>query len=412
MLRLDTSTADFASAFAGLVSERREADEDVSRDVAAILARVKADGDPAVAALTEKFDGHRLDWQISVEAAKNAYDALDPALRDALEYAAKRILHYHAKQVPPNSDEIDDAGVRIGARWRAVEAAGVYVPGGRAAYPSSVLMNIIPAKVAGVDRIVMVTPAPGGVVNPAVLAAAYIAGVDEIWRIGGAQAVAALAYGTQTIAPVDVITGPGNAWVAEAKRQLYGVVGIDMVAGPSEILVRQVARRGAGHRFEAKLAGLKEFAGHLRMPKDSRQQFEVALTLEAGNLRCPAVQKSVRRADGIGHARRGTGAQGRARRPHAVSHAQHAGNRALRARARRGHRQCDHRTRAGGDAGVYADGACGEWQVRRRQRSRSGRHRQTPAGIALHRRRQRFADARAGRAVQTNRRPRPGARAL
>ncbi len=237
MVRLDTSSADFASVFAALVSARREADDDVSRDVAAILARVKAEGDPAVAALTEKFDGHSLDWQISLEVAKEAYIALDPKLRDALEYAAKRIHHYHVKQVPEDRDEIDDAGVRIGARWNAVEAAGVYVPGGRAAYPSSVLMNIIPAKVAGVDRIVMVTPAPGGIVNPVVLAAAHIAGVDEIWQIGGAQAVAALAYGTKTIAPVDVITGPGNAWVAEAKRQLYGVVGIDMVAGPSEILV-------------------------------------------------------------------------------------------------------------------------------------------------------------------------------
>ncbi|MEQ1547306.1 MAG: histidinol dehydrogenase [Chakrabartia sp.] len=237
MVRLDAHSADFPSAFAAFVSARREADEDVSRDVTAILARVKAEGDPAVAALTEKFDGHMLDWRVSLETAKEAYETLDPTLRDALEYAAQRILQYHGKQVPEDRDEIDDTGVRIGARWNAVEAAGVYVPGGRAAYPSSVLMNIIPAKVAGVDRIVMVTPAPGGIVNPVVLAAAHIAGVDEIWRIGGAQAVAALAYGTKTIAPVDVITGPGNAWVAEAKRQLYGVVGIDMVAGPSEILV-------------------------------------------------------------------------------------------------------------------------------------------------------------------------------
>ena len=148
-----------------------------------------------------------------------------------------RIRAYHEGQLPADRDYTDAAGVRLGARWRPVDAAGLYVPGGRAAYPSSLLMNAIPAKVAGVERLAVVTPTPGGEVNPLVLAAAHLAGVDEIWRIGGAQAVAALAYGTQRIAPVDVITGPGNAWVAEAKRQLFGVVGIDMVAGPSEILV-------------------------------------------------------------------------------------------------------------------------------------------------------------------------------
>ena len=237
MIRLDNREADFAERFAALVNARREADSDVSRDVAAIVADVKARGDAAVADYTARFDGHALDWRISREACQEALDALDPDLRTALELAATRIRAYHAKQRPIDSDTIDDAGVRLGARWRAVDAAGVYVPGGRAAYPSSVLMNAIPAKVAGVERLVMVTPTPGGVINPLVLAAAALAGVDEVWRIGGAQAVAALAYGTATIAPVDVITGPGNAWVAEAKRQLYGVVGIDMVAGPSEIVV-------------------------------------------------------------------------------------------------------------------------------------------------------------------------------
>ena len=237
MIRLDTRDADFAERFADLVDARREADSDVSRDVAAIVADVKARGDAAVADYTARFDGHTLDWRISREACQTALDALDPDLRTALELAAARIRTYHEKQRPTDSDTIDDAGVRLGARWRAVDAAGVYVPGGRAAYPSSVLMNAIPAKVAGVERLVMVTPTPGGVINPLVLAAAALAGVDEVWRIGGAQAVAALAYGTATIAPVDVITGPGNAWVAEAKRQLYGVVGIDMVAGPSEIVV-------------------------------------------------------------------------------------------------------------------------------------------------------------------------------
>jgi histidinol dehydrogenase len=237
MIRLDNRDIDFAERFTALVNARREADSDVSRDVASIVADVKARGDAAVADYTERFDGHSLDWQVSLADCQAALDALDPELRTALELAATRIRAYHAKQRPSDSDSIDDTGTRLGARWRAVDAAGVYVPGGRAAYPSSVLMNAIPAKVAGVERLVMVTPTPGGVINPLVLAAAALAGVDEVWRIGGAQAVAALAYGTATIAPVDVITGPGNAWVAEAKRQLYGVVGIDMVAGPSEIVV-------------------------------------------------------------------------------------------------------------------------------------------------------------------------------
>ena len=179
----------------------------MAADVSAIIARVRAEGDAAVSDLTHRFDGHDLPWSISLDEAKDAYGAIDPELRDALELAAKRILHYHAKQLPEDRDETDADGVRIGARWGAVEAAGVYVPGGRAAYPSSVLMNIIPAKVAGVNRIVMVTPTPKGEINPAVLAAAYIAGVNEIWRIGGAQAVAALAFGTETVRPVDVITG-------------------------------------------------------------------------------------------------------------------------------------------------------------------------------------------------------------
>ncbi len=237
VIRLSTSSPDFATAFETLVNARREADGDVSRDVAAIIARVRAEGDAAVAELTTKFDGHSLPWRIDLAECRAALAGLDPELRAALELAAARIRTYHDKQKPADSDTTDDAGVRTGARWNAVDAAGVYVPGGRAAYPSSVLMNLIPAKVAGVERLVMVTPTPGGEANPLVLAAAALAGADEVWRIGGAQAVAALAFGTESIAPVDVITGPGNAWVAEAKRQLYGVVGIDMVAGPSEILV-------------------------------------------------------------------------------------------------------------------------------------------------------------------------------
>ncbi|MFC3101826.1 histidinol dehydrogenase [Altererythrobacter lauratis] len=237
---LSTSEADFEKRFARIVNDRRESDKDVAGVVQSILARIKAEGDAALAELTRRYDGFDPEvdgWQIGRDVCEAAFHDLDPSLRAALETAAQRIRAYHAAQLPQNRDYTDDAGVRLGARWGAVEAAGLYVPGGRAAYPSSLLMNAIPAKVAGVGRLVVTTPTPKGEVNPLVLAAAHLAGVDEIWRVGGAQAVAALAYGTGNIAPVDVITGPGNAFVAEAKRQLYGVVGIDMVAGPSEILV-------------------------------------------------------------------------------------------------------------------------------------------------------------------------------
>jgi histidinol dehydrogenase len=238
--RLDSSHAGFADAFDALVNGRREADADVSSAVAQTIRDVRAHGDATLAEMTQRFDGFDLNkagWQIDAAQCKAAYDALEPDLRDALTLAAKRIEAYHAAQLPEDRDYRDSDNVRLGARWSAVDAAGVYVPGGRAAYPSSVLMNIIPAKVAGIGRIVMVTPTPGGATNQTVMAAAHVAGVDEIWRVGGAQAIAALAYGTDRIRAVDVITGPGNAWVAEAKRQLYGVVGIDMVAGPSEIVV-------------------------------------------------------------------------------------------------------------------------------------------------------------------------------
>ncbi len=240
MKRLDVSDPGFAAAFDALVHDRRESASDVSADVAAIIAHVKAEGDAALADYTARFDRFDLDasgWSISKEECAAAYEALAPELRVALNLAAERIRAYHAAQLPEDRDYRDAVGARLGARWRGVDAAGVYVPGGRAAYPSSVLMNVIPAKVAGVERIVMVTPTPDGWANPVVMAAAHIGGVDEIWRVGGAHAVAALAYGTERIAAVDVVTGPGNAWVAEAKRQLYGVVGIDMVAGPSEIVV-------------------------------------------------------------------------------------------------------------------------------------------------------------------------------
>ena len=241
MLRLNSRNPGFAQAFARLVNDRRTSDDDVARDVALILSDVRNRGDAALAEYTRRWDDHSLaadaDWQIDLADCREAFDALQPDLRAALELAAQRIRAFHEGQLPKNRDVRDEAGVRMGARWRAVDAAGLYIPGGRASYPSSLLMNAIPAKVAGVERLVVVTPTPKGLANPLVLAAAHLAGVDEVWRIGGAQAVAALAYGTDRIKPVDVVTGPGNAWVAEAKRQLYGVVGIDMVAGPSEILV-------------------------------------------------------------------------------------------------------------------------------------------------------------------------------
>ena len=239
-MRLDASDAGFEAAFTQLVNARREADSDVSRDVTAIIAAVRDQGDAALHDFTSRFDGHDLDktgWEVSKAERRAALDGLDKALRGAIELAAARITDYHAAQKPADREYVDAVGVRLGARWGAVDAAGLYVPGGRAAYPSTVLMNAIPARAAGVGRVVMVTPTPKGETNPLVLAAAEIAGVDEVWRVGGAHAIAALAYGTDRIRPVDVIVGPGNAWVAEAKRQLYGVVGIDMVAGPSEIVV-------------------------------------------------------------------------------------------------------------------------------------------------------------------------------
>ncbi len=241
MQTLTTLDPNFEKQFSKLVNARREADGDVAGQVQSILSAVKNRGDNALIEYSQRFDGYSLvdddDWIITPQRCAEAYEALEGNLRDALDLAARRIRAYHEAQLPEDRDYVDDEGVRLGAIWRPVDAAGLYVPGGRASYPSSLLMNAIPAKVAGVDRIVVVTPTPKGKSNPLVLAAAHIAGVSEIWRVGGAHALGALAYGTDRIKPVDVITGPGNAYVAEAKRQLYGVVGIDMVAGPSEILV-------------------------------------------------------------------------------------------------------------------------------------------------------------------------------
>lgn len=237
-LELSTADTDFAARFADFVDAGRETASDVSAAVSGIIADVRARGDAALFELTRRFD--RLNVTVlrfsdaEIAAAK---DQIAPDLRAALELAAERIRAFHVGQLPADHDAVDAAGVRAGWRWSAIDDVGIYVPGGLASYPSTVLMNAIPAKVAGVRRLVMTTPTPGGAVNPLVLYAASLAGVDEIYRIGGAQAIAALTFGTATIRPVDKITGPGNAYVAEAKRQLYGRVGIDMVAGPSEILV-------------------------------------------------------------------------------------------------------------------------------------------------------------------------------
>ena len=237
---LNTQDADFETRFTALLGQKREDSPDVDAAVAAIIADVRARGDMAVLELTARFD--KLDLaaktlafsaaEIDAEIAK-----VSPEDRAALELAADRIRAYHARQMPEDALWQEPNGATLGWRWTPVSAAGLYVPGGLASYPSSVLMNAIPAKVAGVKRLVVTCPTPGGVVNPLVLLAARLSGVDTVYRIGGAQAVAALAYGTETIAPVDKITGPGNAFVAAAKRRVFGKVGIDMIAGPSEILV-------------------------------------------------------------------------------------------------------------------------------------------------------------------------------
>ena len=239
-LILDTRDADFETAFAAMLSAKRETEADVAQTVAAILADVRARGDEAVIEYTGRFDRLALTpatMRVTPAEIEAAVAACTADTVSALELAAGRIRDFHSRQLPEDLEYVDEAGLRLGYRWNPVAVAGLYVPGGTAAYPSSVLMNALPAKVAGVERLVMVVPAPDGVLNPLVLAAARTAGVDEIYRIGGAQAVGALAYGTETVAPVDKIVGPGNAYVAEAKRQVFGMVGIDMIAGPSEILV-------------------------------------------------------------------------------------------------------------------------------------------------------------------------------
>jgi histidinol dehydrogenase len=239
-IRLDSRSPDFASRFAAFLATKREVSADVETAVRGIVADVVARGDEALIDLSMKYD--RVDLRehgLRVAAAEieNAEKLCDRVALDALKLARDRIEAFHIRQKPKDDRFTDALGVELGHRWTAIEAVGLYVPGGTAAYPSSVLMNAVPAKVAGVPRIVMVVPAPDGVINPLVLAAAKLGGVDEIYRVGGAQAVAALAYGTQTIKPVSKIVGPGNAYVAAAKRQVFGKVGIDMIAGPSEVLV-------------------------------------------------------------------------------------------------------------------------------------------------------------------------------
>ena len=239
-VRLATRETGFETAFRRLLEAKRESEADVDSVVAAIVEDVARRGDAALIDYTNRFDG--VDLPVSGlrvprrEIAERAA-AAPPETVAALRFAAGRIESFHRLQLPPAIDYVDALGVRLANRWRPIAAAGLYVPGGTAAYPSSVLMNAIPAKVAGVGRLVMTVPAPGGVLNPLVLAAAQLVGIDEVYRVGGAQAVAALAFGTATIAPVDKIVGPGNAYVAAAKRRVFGQVGIDMIAGPSEILV-------------------------------------------------------------------------------------------------------------------------------------------------------------------------------
>jgi len=239
-LRLDSAAPDFEVRFVELLAGKRESSQEVGDTVAAIIADVRARGDDAVVELTNKFDRAN----VTAETLRFTRDEIDaaaasvsPEVREALQFAHDRIKAHHEKQKPEDHIYTDAVGVTLGTRWTAVDAVGLYVPGGLASYPSSVLMNAVPARVAGVSRIAMVVPTPNGQLASAILAAAKIAGITEIYRVGGAQAVAALAYGTNSIARVDKIVGPGNAYVATAKRQVFGQVGIDMIAGPSEVLV-------------------------------------------------------------------------------------------------------------------------------------------------------------------------------
>ncbi|MEM6684030.1 MAG: histidinol dehydrogenase, partial [Pseudomonadota bacterium] len=232
-LKLKSSDGDFAARFAALVADTRQSGADVSAAVTSIITQVRETGDTALLALTQQFDDVHYQpntVRVTPDELTNARARCTSEQLSALKLAKTRIEAFHRASIPQDFQLEDEVGAKLGARWSAIDAAGIYVPGGRASYPSSVLMNAVPAQVAGVGRIVMTVPTPNGVLSPLVLAAADIAGVTEIYKVGGAQAIASLAYGTQTIAPVDKIFGPGNAYVAEAKRQVFGQVGIDMIA--------------------------------------------------------------------------------------------------------------------------------------------------------------------------------------
>ncbi len=236
--RLDSRIADFEAQFEALMARKRAAEDDVDGVVAEIITAVRQRGDQALIEFTERFDDLLLKPEtLAIDPAEIKAATAPAAQLRALEQAAERIADFHRRQMPDDQSFRDAEGVELGYRWNAIEAVGLYVPGGKAAYPSSVLMNAIPAGVAGIGRLAMMVPSPGGELNPLVLVAARLAGVDEVWRLGGAQAIAALAYGTNSLRPVDKIVGPGNAYVAAAKRQVFGLVGIDLIAGPSEILV-------------------------------------------------------------------------------------------------------------------------------------------------------------------------------
>lgn len=287
MRRLDTREPSFDAGFRALLDTARETTARVDAVVADIIARVRAEGDAALLDLTARFDGFApaqgAGLRVTEAEIEAATAGIVPELLAALDLAAERIERFHAAQVPHDLTLPDPAGLALGLRWTALDAVGLYVPGGKAAYPSSVLMNALPARVAGVGRIAMCVPAPGGQLNPLVLAAARRAGVSEIWRIGGAQAVAALAWGTASIAPVDRIVGPGNAYVAEAKRQVFGRVGIDSIAGPSEVVVLADAANDPRHVAMDLLAQAEhdESAQSILVTTDARFADAVAAAVEA-----------------------------------------------------------------------------------------------------------------------------------
>jgi len=283
---LDMRAADFEPRFRSLLAAKREASVDVDAAVAAIIAEVRARGDAALIDYTLRFDRvdlSRSGFRVAPAEIEAAFDACDRKALEALELAHERVLAYHRRQLPGDVSFVDHLGVQLGWRWRAIDAVGLYVPGGAASYPSSVIMNAAPAIVAGCRRLAMVVPTPDGKLNPLVLAAAKIAGVTEIYRVGGAQAIAALAYGTESIAPVAKIVGPGNAYVAAAKRRVFGVVGIDMIAGPSEVVVLADSSAEAELVAADLLAQAEhdEAAQSILVTDDARLATDVAAAVEA-----------------------------------------------------------------------------------------------------------------------------------